>query len=176
MSISLYEISVPVFDHNLNNLAGLLNKAVEYCREKNLEDAVLLNYRFFPDMYPMVRQVQVACDQAKNSTSRLAGIDPQAIEDTEQTFAELLGRIDKTRAVLKSITFEQLAGSESRPMDFRMGKYQLKFPSGIVYLQEFALPNFYFHLTTCYNMLRHNGLSIGKMNFLGNIQGEFVPL
>lgn len=166
MSLSMYQASVPVFIRMLNNLSAILKKGEALAQAKKIEPAVLVNARLYPDMFPLTRQVQIATDQVKGCVSRLAGQEPPSFPDTEQTFAELYARIDKTTAHLKSFKPAQIDGSEERPIELkqRTGTIHTK---GREYLLERVYPNFFFHVTTAYNILRHNGVEIGKGDFLG---------
>jgi len=169
MAISLYDFSVPALTRGLTNLSSILDKAAAHAAEKKFDSAVLAHARLFPDMHPLTRQVQIACDTAKGAAARLAGIEPPKHEDTEATFADLKARIAKTVDFLKTVTAAQLKDAESRPIE-------LKFPSGtwkftaVNYLTDFVLPNFYFHLSMVYALLRKNGIVVGKSDYLGAIQ------
>ncbi|PAU55288.1 hypothetical protein BZL41_21220 [Pseudomonas sp. PIC25] len=166
MSLSMYQASIPVFQRMLGNLAQILDKAVAYAEAKKIDPNVLINARLAPDMLPLARQVQIATDTAKGCAARLAGVENPSYPDTETTFAELQARLDKTQSFLKSVTAEQIDGSEGKPITLTFPSIELKF-DGQNYLLAFALPNFMFHVTTAYAILRHNGLDIGKMDFLG---------
>jgi len=162
----MYDASLPLFIRMLGNLSAILHKAEAYAAERKIEPGVLLNARLAPDMYPLVRQVQIASDGVKGCAARLAGIDIPSYADSESSFAELQARIAKTQAFLGSVTAAQLEGSEGKSITLNFPGTELKF-TGQEYLLHFVLPNFYFHLTTAYAILRHNGLDIGKMDFLG---------
>lgn len=166
MNISMYYASVPPFVSMLGNLKSILEKAAAHTEAKKIEPAALINFRLYPDMFPFVRQVQSASDVAKGCAARLAGIEPPKFEDTESTFAELIARMDKTIAFLKTLKPEQLDGSEEREITMNSPRGALKF-KGQRYLLHFALPNFYFYATTAYDILRHNGVEIGKFDYLG---------
>jgi len=166
MSLSMYDASLAPFIRMLGNLSAILHKAEAYAAERKIEPGVLLNARLAPDMYPLVRQVQIASDSVKGCAARLAGIDIPSYADSESSFAELQARIAKTQAFLGSVTAAQLEGSEGKSITLNFPGTELKF-TGQEYLLHFVLPNFYFHLTTAYAILRHNGLEIGKMDFLG---------
>ncbi|MFA5494970.1 MAG: DUF1993 domain-containing protein [Porticoccaceae bacterium] len=172
MSLTMYSLTVPVLKKGINTLAGILTKAKAYCDGKQIDQSVVLNDRLFPDMFPLARQVQVACDQAKNAAAHFAGVEPPVFEDTETTIDQLLARIEKTSAYLDQLSAGQIDGSEARPVSFVVGGYKMAFPSGHVYLQNFVLPNFYFHLATAYDILRHNGVDLGKGDFLGDMGAE----
>jgi len=168
MTISMYSASVPTFIRTLTNLAGILEKAQAHAETKKIKPEVLLNARLFPDMFALTRQVQIASDFAKGTVARLAGIEPPSYADTESSFAELIARVQKTVDFLKTLKADQIDGSENRDIVLKMHTGELKF-KGEVYLTQFSLPNFYFHATTAYAILRHNGIEIGKMDFIGNI-------
>jgi uncharacterized protein len=169
MSISMYDFSIPVMTHGLNNLSALLDKAAAHAAAKKFDSVVLAQARLFPDMHPLARQVQIACDTAKGAAARLAGIEVPKHEDTETTLAELKARIAKTVDFLKSVTAAQLKDAESRAIEIKFPNGSWKF-TGIGYLNDFVLPNFYFHVSIAYALLRKNGVEIGKSDFLGAIQ------
>jgi uncharacterized protein len=166
--MSMSDASIPVFEIGLNTLSALLDKAEGYAQAKAIDPAVLLNARLFPDMFAFTRQVQSACDQAKNGSARLAGIDPPGFEDNEKTIAELKARIAKTVAFVKTLDAKRIDDSADREITFPLGpsKGHMK---GADYLHHFALPNFYFHVTTAYDILRHCGVELGKRDFIGAI-------
>jgi hypothetical protein len=166
MAISMYQASVPVLINSLRNLKNLLQKGQAHADAKKIDHAVLINARLAPDMFPLSRQVQIASDNAKGCAARLAGVEPPKYEDTEKTFDELHARIDKTVAYLKSLKAEQIDGSEERPVTLKTPRGDLNF-RGQQYLCFFLLPNFFFHVTTAYNILRHNGVELGKPDFIG---------
>lgn len=166
MSLSMYSSSVPVFLHYLKNLSIILKKGADYAADKKVDEKVLTGARLYPDMFPLSRQVQIACDVAKGCGARLAGIEAPKYEDNEVTFAELQARIEKTVAFLKSIPEASINGSEQKQIKLQAGPRELEFV-GEYFLRNWALPNVYFHITTTYNILRHNGVAVGKMDFLG---------
>ena len=167
MSISLYTTSVPVFKQMLLALSDVLSKADAHAQDRKIDPAALLQARLFPDMLPLVRQVQIACDFAKRVSSRLAQVEVAAYEDNEQSIAELQLRISKTIAVLDGLTAGQFEGSETLDIVLRPGTPKEKKLSGQSYLLAYGLPQFFFHVTTAYNLLRHNGIEIGKKDFMG---------
>jgi hypothetical protein len=169
MPISMYDFSIPVLTRGLTNLSAILDKAAAQAATRKFDSAVLAQARLFPDMYPLARQVQIACDTAKGAAARLAGVDVPKHEDTEVTLAELKARIAKTLDFLKSVTAAQLKDAETRAIEIKFTNGSWKF-SGIAYLTEFVLPNFYFHVSMAYALLRKNGIEIGKSDFLGAIQ------
>lgn len=166
MSISMYQVSVPTFMHTLKALSGVLDKAAGHAEAKGIDPTVLLGSRLYPDMFPLTRQVQIATDNAKGPAARLAGVEPPKYEDNETSFPELQARITKTIAYLQDLKAEQIDGSEDRQIVLQMRAGPLEF-KGQSYLLHFALPNFYFHVTTAYDILRHNGVEIGKKDFMG---------
>ena len=168
MPISMYQASVPVFLLGLKNLAAILDKAAGQAAERKIDPAVLLNDRLAPDMFPLVRQVQIASDHAKGASARLAGIDVPKFEDVEKSFDDLQQRLARVTEFVKSISPDQIDGSEEREITLPIGGQSMAF-KGQTYLLHFALPNFYFHLTTAYAILRHNGVVIGKRDFIGVI-------
>jgi len=168
MSISMYDICIPPLTHGLTNLSALLDKAAAHAEAKKFDSAVLVQSRLFPDMHPLSRQVQIACDTAKGAAGRLAQADIPKHADTETTFAELNSRIENTLEFLKSIKPAQMQGAESRAVELKSANGVMNF-TGASYLTEFVLPNFYFHLSMVYALLRHNGVELGKRDFLGPI-------
>ena len=167
MTLSMYQASLPVFIRGLENLAGILKKAESHALAKKFDPAVLINSRLAPDMFPLLRQVQIASDGVKGCAARLAGVDVPSYPDTETTFQELHERITKTVNFLKSFNASQIDGTESKAISLKVGGNELKF-EGQQYLLNFVIPNFYFHITAAYAILRHNGVDIGKKDFLGN--------
>ena len=166
MTISMYQASVPRFVNILGNLSNILDKTQAHIDAKKLSDASLTAFRLFPDMLPMTTQVQVACDTAKGVVARLAGVDIPAFEDNEQTIAELKARVAKTIAFIQTITPAQIDGTEDKDIVTKRGEKETHY-KGMQFLLGHAIPNFYFHITTAYAILRHNGVSIGKRDFLG---------
>jgi len=166
MTISMHQASAPRFANTLRNLSAILDKAQAHCEAKKIEAAALTQARLFPDMFAFTRQVQIACDTAKGAVARLAGVEVPKHEDTEQTFAELKARIAKTIDFVQSISAAKVDGSEGREVVLKMRSGEVKF-TGLQYLMGHALPNFYFHVTTAYNILRHNGVEIGKRDYIG---------
>jgi hypothetical protein len=164
--ISMYVASVPVLARALRNLAAVLRKGEAHATARNLDPAVLLGYRLAPDMFPLTRQVQIACDMAKGCVARLAGADVPSYADDEQTFADLQARIEKTLAFIESFQPAQIDGSEARTVTLKMRSGERSF-QGLPYLLDFVLPNVYFHSTTTYAILRHCGVELGKADFLG---------
>jgi len=169
MSISVYEISIPVLSRGLSNLSAILDKAAAHAAAKKYDSVVLAQLRLYPDMHPLVRQVQIACDTAKGAAARIAGVEVPKLEDTETTLDELKQRIAKTADFLKTVTAAQVDSAEGRSIE-------IKFPNGawkftvLSYLADFVLPNFYFHESMVYALLRKSGVEIGKSDFLGALQ------
>ena len=166
MSLSMYKSTVPVFIRMLNNLSAILTKATHYAETKKIDPSILVSARLAPDMFSLARQVQIATDTAKGCGARLANIEIPTFADTETTFAELHDRIAKTIHFLQSINAKQFDGCEERQVTLKLPNGEMHLP-GEDYVLGFALPNFYFHVTTAYDILRHNGLDIGKKDFLG---------
>ena len=167
MTISMYQASVPRFANVLGNLSNLLDKAQAHVDAKKLDATTLTNFRLFPDMLSLTRQVQIACDTAKGLVARLAGVDIPAYEDNEVTFADLKARIAKTIAFMQSIPAEKIDGTEDKDIVTKRGDKETHY-KGMQFLLGHAVPNVYFHVTTAYNILRHNGVEIGKRDYLGN--------
>ena len=170
MSDLIYQCSKPIFVHHLKNLSGLLKKAASDAKARGIDPAVLLNSRLAPDMFPLVRQVQIATDHAKGCCARLAGVDSPVFADDETTFAELEARIKRTLKFLAGLKASQFAGAEARDIVMQIPIGKLSF-TGVNYLNGWALPNFYFHYSAAYNILRHNGVGLGKGDYLGVMPG-----
>jgi hypothetical protein len=166
MSFTIYEASIPALTRALTNLSKILDKAVAQAKEKDMKLSDLLEARLAPDMHPFTRQIQMTSDAAKSCGARLAGLEPPAMPDTETTFAELHARLAKTIDFLNSIGADKLAGAEDRKITLKFPNGEMNF-TGKEFLTGFALPNFYFHVTTAYALLRHKGIAIGKMDYLG---------
>jgi hypothetical protein len=169
MPFSMSQASLPALEIGLNALSAVLDKAEAHATAKKFEPTVLLQTRLAPDMFPLVRQVQIATDLAKNGASRLAGAEPPRFEDNETSIAELKARLAKTVAYLKTLDRKQIDASAEREITFPLGPQHKGQMNGADYLNHFLLPNFYFHLTAAYAILRHCGLQIGKEDFLGAI-------
>lgn len=164
----MYASTIPPIIRSLSNLRNLLEKAAVYAEQKKIDPSILISARLYPDMYPLARQVQIATDVAKGAASRLAGQEPPKYEDNEASFPELIARVDKTITLLESFTPDQINDTENNTILLPIHDRTSTF-SGLAYLTDFVLPNVYFHVTTAYAILRHNGLEIGKKDFLGNI-------
>ncbi len=170
MSLTMYQASAPVFAQFLESLSAILAKAAAHAEVRKIEPSVLLNARLSPDMFALSRQVQIVTDQAKGAMARLAGAEVPNYPDTETSFAELEARLAKTAAFVASFTPDQIDGSEDRQIVLKLGGNSMTF-TGLVYLNHFVLPNFYFHAATAYDILRHCGVEIGKRDFIGAIPG-----
>ncbi len=166
MSLSMYQLSVPVLSRALTNLRAILEKGAAHAESRKIDPAALLGFRLYPDMFAMTRQVQIATDMAKGCAARLAGLEVPKYEDNESSFAELMARIDKTLAFIASCKAEQMEGSESREIVLKTPRGELNF-KGYEYLVFFVIPNLHFHCTTTYNILRHNGVELGKPDYIG---------
>lgn len=166
MTISMYQASIPPCVRMLENLRVIVEKGAAHAKAKNFDASALINARLAPDMLAFARQVQIAADLAKGCAARLAGVEPPKYEDNEASFPDLIARIDKTLAYLKTFKPEQIDGSEARDVVLKMRTGERHF-TGINYLFGFALPNLYFHATTTYALLRHNGVELGKADFIG---------
>ncbi len=168
MSSNLYTSSVPVFTQYLTSLSSLLSKAAAHAEAKKIDPTVFVGARIAPDMFPLARQVQIATDHAKGACGRLASVDIPSFADTETTFPELQQRITKTLDFIKGLKPAQFDGAAERDVTLTIAGQKISW-KGNIYLNHFALPNFYFHATTTYAILRHNGVEVGKRDFMGSI-------
>ena len=166
MTISMYQASAPRFANILKNLSAILDKAQAHAETRKIEPTVLTNFRLYPDMLPMKRQVQIACDSAKGAVARLAGVEVPRHEDVEETFVDLKVRIAKTLDFIQTFKPAQIDGSEEKAIHLKLGQREVEF-KGMQYLLGHALPNFYFHVVTAYDILRHNGVEVGKRDYIG---------
>ena len=166
MAISMYQISLPIFVRQLNGLAGCMKKAQAVYAEKKYDESTLLSCRFYPDMFSFAKQVQIATDHARNCAALLAGLEAPKYEDNETSLAQLIARVEKTIAYLKTIKPEQVDGAEGKTVIVKMRDREMNF-TGMELLQNRSMPNFYFHTTTAYDLIRHNGVEIGKRDFMG---------
>ena len=166
MTISMYQASVPRLANSLKNLSAILDKAQAHCEAKKIDPAVVLASRLYPDMFPLVRQIQIASDSAKGPVARLAGVEVPKYDDTEETIADLKTRLAKTIDFVASFKPAQIDGTEVKDIHLKLGAREVDW-KGMQYLLGFALPNFYFHVVTAYDILRHNGVEIGKRDFIG---------
>jgi hypothetical protein len=166
----MYQCSALVFTHNLKNLSKILRQAAADCKARGYDPSVLLNTRLAPDMLPLIRQVQIATDNAKGCCARLTGVANPVFEDDETTFPELQERIKRVLAFIRSLKAAQFEGSDSRQVEMKTPIGNLTF-NGADYLNGWALPNFYFHYTAAYSLMRHNGVQLGKLDFLGPVPG-----
>jgi len=162
----MYQASAPRFANTLKNLSAILDKAKAHAEAKKIDETVLTSSRLYPDMFALARQVQIACDSAKGAVARLAGVEIPKHEDTEKTFDELKERIAKTLAFIATVKPGQIDGSEEKEIVLKLRGKDVPF-KGLQYLMGFAWPNFYFHTVTAYDILRHNGIEIGKQDFIG---------
>ncbi len=169
MPLSLYDFSIPALCRGLTNLSAILDKAAAHAAARKFDSIVLVQSRLYPDMFPLSRQVQIACDTAKGAAARLAGIENPKHEDTEVTLADLKLRVAKTLDFVKSVIPDQLRGSENHAIELKFPSRTLRFTRR-AYLTDFVLPNFYFHQSMVYALLRNNGVEIGKVDFLGAIE------
>jgi uncharacterized protein len=169
MTTALYSMTIPLSLHLLGVIDGILRKGEAYAVAKKIDPSVLLNARLFPDMFPLTKQIQILSDTAKGAAGRLAGLEVPRFEDNESTFGELYTRVQKTRDFLLSLSPEAMEGAENRQIQFKVAGREMSF-SGSNYVTAWVLPNLYFHATTAYNILRHNGVELGKRDFLGEIQ------
>lgn len=166
MAVSMHQISAPIFVRQLNGVANCLKKAQALYAEKKYDEATLLAYRFYPDMFSFAKQVQIATDHARNCTALLAGLESPKYEDNEKSLAELVARVEKTVAWLNTVKPAQVDGTEGKTVTVKMRDREMNF-TGLDLLQNRSLPNFYFHITTAYDILRHNGVELGKRDFMG---------
>jgi uncharacterized protein len=166
MSLSIYDVSITMFNRQLGNLSAILRNAEQHAEVRKIDPTVLIMARLAPDMFPLARQIQAASDTAKGCGARLAGVDVPSYVDTETTFPELQARIAKTVAFLQSLNRGPIDGSAERSVTLKLRGREVNF-TGKSYLLNFAVPNFFFHVVTAYDILRHNGVEIGKMDYLG---------
>lgn len=166
MSISMSSASLPVCTTMLSNLQHMLDRAQAFVDNKKCDPAALTQYRLAPDMLPFTRQVQIACDAVKNGVARISGVEAPKFEDTETTLAELISRIEKTLAFLKTVPADKLDGTETKEITFPVGKDATRTMQGEAYLKHWMLPNLFFHVTMAYAILRHNGVELGKKDYL----------
>jgi len=170
MQFSMYQATAPGFTHILTNLKAILKKGEDFAMSRKIDPLVLTGARLYPDMLPLTRQIQIATDQVKFCMSRLAGTEAPKFEDNEHSFAELYGRIDKTIAHIQSFKPAQIDGSEGRDIEIKPANGNPRKYKGMNYLFDSVYPNFFFHVTTAYDILRHNGVEIGKTDFLGDTE------
>ena len=168
MTISMYQASAPRFANTLKNLAAILDKAQAHAEARKIDPEVLTAARLYPDMFALARQIQTACDTAKGAVARLAGAEVPKHEDFEKTIPELKARIEKTLAFIGTFKPAQIDGTEDKDLTIKLGQREVKW-KGMQYLLGFALPNFYFHAATAYDILRHNGVELAKRDFIGNV-------
>ena len=162
----MYETSVPMFINNLNILSGILLKAEKDAEKRKIDKSIFVNARLYPDMFPLVKQIQIGTDMVRLGLGRLADVKAPSFKDNEITFSDLQMRIKKTISFLIKIKVEQMKGSESKKIEFKIRKNYFKFKNGQVYLQQWIIPHFFFHMTTTYNILRASGVKLGKKDFV----------
>ena len=168
MTVSMYQISAPVFIHTLGNLKKILKKAERHAAARKIDPAVFLNARLAPDMHPLTRQIQIASDTVKGCAARLSGRAVPSFKDNEKSFADLYRRIDRTIAFVRKVKAQEIDGTETKQIELKFPQGSIKF-KGKAYLLNFVLPNLYFHVTTAYAILRHNGVNVGKRDFIGKV-------
>ena len=166
MSSIMYDFSIPMFIKNLNILSDILLKAEKDAEKRKIDKLIFINARLYPDMFPLVKQIQIGTDMVKLGIGRLADVKAPSFEDNEITFSDLQKRIKKTISFLNKIKANQMDGSESKKIEFEIRKNNFKFKNGQIYLQEWIIPHFFFHMTTTYAILRTNGVKLGKRNFV----------
>lgn len=167
MTISMYQAFVPSLIRALKNLIGILKKGADYAEAKNIDPVVLLNSRLYPDMFPLSRQVQIVSDLSRRGVARLAGVEAPKMEDTETTIPELIDRLQQSITYVETFAPEQIDGTEEKVITMPIGRGETMDIKGWPFLSFFVLPNVYFHLTTAYDILRHNGVDVGKRDYLG---------
>lgn len=167
MAIGMYQLCVPTYIKHLNGLANCLKKAQAVYAEKKYDEGTLLNYRLYPDMFHFTKQVQVATDHARTSTALLSGAEAPKFDDSEKSLGDLVARVEKTVGFLQSVKPEQVDGTEAKAVTIKMRDREINF-KGQELIQNRAMPNFYFHLTTAYDIMRHNGIELGKRDFMGS--------
>jgi hypothetical protein len=172
MTMSMYAASIPVFQHMLRNLAFILDKGEASAQARGFDPAALTTYRLAPDMLPFTRQVLIACDAAKLCAARISGVDAPKFEDNEATFAELKARVQKTLAYLETVPASAVDGTEDKQITFPVGRDKTRTMTAQAYLTTWALPNFFFHVTMTYAILRHNGVDLGKADYLAGAAGR----
>jgi uncharacterized protein len=168
MALSMFQACVPVITQLLNGLSGVVDKAAAHVAEKKYDEAAFLQSRLFPDMFPLGRQIRQATDFGRNAPGRLAGVDLPAFPDADASFAEAKARIAKSIDFVKGFTPAQLDGTEEKDISWKAGERQMSF-KGQAYLLHFCLPHFFFHCTTAYNIIRHNGVEVGKRDYMGSL-------
>ena len=166
MALSMYEISIPMFIHNFNILSQILLKAEKDTEKRKIDKSVFINARLAPDMFPLTKQIQIGTDMVRLGIGRLAGVKAPSFKDNETTFSDLQKRIQKTISFLNKIKFKQMDGSELIKIEFSIRKRVFKFKNGHAYLSDWIIPHFFFHMTTTYDILRANGVNLGKRDFV----------
>jgi uncharacterized protein len=168
MALSVHYLAVTVLARALENLKAVLAKGKAHAEERKIAESVFVNARLYPDMFPLTRQVHIATDVARGAAARLAGVEPPTYEADEQDFDDLIGRVDKTLAYIRSLDAKAFEGAETREITRPVGGKPHTF-TGTNYLMQFSLPNVFFHVTTAYDILRHNGVPLGKADYLGTL-------
>lgn len=166
MAVNLYEMSVPLFTHQFYLWMDILKKGENFSQKRKIDPLVLVNARLAPDMYPLARQIQIGTDMVRKGIGRLASLDAPSYEDNEVSFSDLQKRIENTIHFLETVTEEQMQGSESKEIHFSIRDNEYDFDNGVDYLTRWIIPHFFFHMTTCYNILRENGVNLGKRDFV----------
>lgn len=169
MTLTMRQVSLPAFTITLSALANIIDKAIIFLQTKKVNEAVILQYRLAPDMFPLIKQIQIATDLAKNGLSRLAGVEAIRLEDNETTLAQLKQRVETTINYIDSLNYEEINNAQQKEIIFPLGPADKGQMRGEDYLNHFILPNFYFHTTVAYAILRHCGVELGKRDFLGDI-------
>ena len=170
MAITMYSASVPTLQHMLRSLMHILDKGEAHAQARKIDPVALTQFRLAPDMLPFTAQIRIACDGARLGVSRIAGIETAKFDDTEETFAELKGRVQKTMDFLATVTPEAMDGTEDKDVVFPIGREKTRTMKGEAYLKHWMLPNVFFHIVTAYNILRHNGVELGKIDYLAGPQ------
>ncbi|MFL2980579.1 MAG: DUF1993 family protein [Methylophilaceae bacterium] len=166
MSLTMYDISIPMFINNFNILSRILSKAERYAEKRKIDKSVFINARLYPDMLPLSKQIQIGTDMVRLGVGRLAGIEAPSFPDNEVTFADLQKRLSKTITFLKKVKAKQMENSEVKKIEFKIRKRIFKFKNGHAYLSNWIIPHFFFHMTTAYDILRANGVNLGKRDFV----------
>lgn len=174
--MSLHDFSIPILQSGLINLENILIKGKKHCDHHNIDEAILIGCRLYPDMYALDKQVETAADMVTILATRLAGGDSPSLEDRQATFEALMARVDTGRKLLAKVDSGQINASAARPTSFELNNYRLRFPSGDSCLRKFILPNFYFHSSMVYAILRHNGVKLNKLDYLGDFCDAMEPL
>ena len=174
---STYDTYVPVINRILSTLENLVQIAIDHCDQNDIDESAITGFRLAPDMYDFSKQIHICCGLALIGASRLSGNSlPEEQDDSRKPLPELKALLEKTRSQLNEITPKDFSGFDDTPVEFEVTGFRLKFPNGVGYLQDWIYPNLYFHYTTAYNMLRHNGIKVGKQDYIGAINAELTPI